>query len=728
MKKLNYFLLGLAGLTLASCSNDDLQAPADGTYQLTVNLPKDIATRAIGDDITAPQTLYYSVFQVEGTTKTLVESSSKDFGGATSTTLSLPLVKGNTYSIAFFSQATANKNTGVYTYTDGTVKVDYSQMTGSENSADGYDCFSANYTTDGAVAGAINETITLTRPVAQINWGTNDLTSAAVKQAFGDVKTNVQTTLQATVPNTFNVLTEEYGEAELVTLPAMALPSTNEAFPVSGYNYLAMQYVLADGTMTSNLKLSVTGQTNTAAEPIVISVDNAPLQTNYRTNIYGGLLTDQANFNVTLSSTWGGEYIYLDGVTATIPEINTTNKTVTVNEGTDLNGIAGIVNGSIPLPEGVQSADFAGYTITLSDDIDFKGEEFMGIGTATRTDSNISGTAFRGTFNGNGKTIKNVIISYDGDDSSTVAGFIPNLDGTGKLTNVTFEGVSIKGGKAKQAGIVGTLTNGATVSDVTVTSGTIESSGSSGAIVGRMIANGNVTNCKNGTGEGNGATITGSGNTGGIVGAAYYTKTGVSMKIENCYNYGDVNCSGVLVGGIAGLCAATVEGCYNYGNITGTSSGVGGIVGEAVSTGGVNNSVNYGTITGGQYVGGICGWLTYYGAPDYEVTSTIVLNGNTNYGEVSATNGAVGGILGMSQNGGIITNNTNEAPSLSAKGSVAGIAGSITHPGNNTQYNDGYIELTGNVNKTPLDKMTGNPISFIYNGVAADGSQSNTQN
>lgn len=307
MKKLNYLFLGLAGLAMASCSNDDLQGPADGTYQLTVNLPKDIATRAIGDQITAPQTLYYSLFQVnEDNENTLVETKSIDLAGATSTTLSLPLVKGNSYSIAFFSQATSNGNTGVYTYNtnDGTVAVEYSAINSTENYLDAYDCFSANYNT-GAVAGAINETITLTRPMAQINWGTNDLTSSAVKNVFGENGEDIVSSLSVNAYKTFNVLTgEPTGQAEPITISNIA-PSIEASFPIQGYNYLAMQYVLVPSD-SDTYELTLTSQKkDDESTKIEISVPNAPLQANYRTNIYGGLLTDQANFNIDLSSTWG---------------------------------------------------------------------------------------------------------------------------------------------------------------------------------------------------------------------------------------------------------------------------------------------------------------------------------------------------------------------------------------------------------------------------------------
>ena len=68
MKKLNYLLLGLAGLTMASCSQDDiLEVVADGNYQVTINLPANATTRAIGDNAYAASFLNYAIFDMNDT-------------------------------------------------------------------------------------------------------------------------------------------------------------------------------------------------------------------------------------------------------------------------------------------------------------------------------------------------------------------------------------------------------------------------------------------------------------------------------------------------------------------------------------------------------------------------------------------------------------------------------------------------------------------------------------
>ena len=405
MKKLNYLILGLAGLAMASCSNDDLQGPAEGTYQLTVSLPKDMGTRAIGDTPTN-QTLYYTLFQVDGDKTTVVDDPTGEagvpLGEDNQATLNLPLVKGYTYEIAFFACTATGLE--VYNYSEGELSVEYDNMKyGTGVAADAYDCF-AGMADLGQVSGSLSKNVELTRPVAQINWGSSDLSSPAVTSVFGS---NLQTALTVTVPSTLDILNNEYGEeTEEVTLPAAPAPEATEEFPVTGYSYLSMQYVLATKSMTSNLTLEVSNSGDAAVTPVKVTVDNAPLQANYRTNIYGALLTDQATLNVSLA-TWGDPAnnisLVWDGVTKTEPVISGDN--VYVQKPSDLAGLADMVNGTSG-----EAQNFEDMTILISADFDMAGADFPMIGSTTRSSSNASGTSFKGVFDGQGHTISNLVI------------------------------------------------------------------------------------------------------------------------------------------------------------------------------------------------------------------------------------------------------------------------------------------------------------------------------
>ena len=111
-----------------------------------------------------------------------------------------------------------------------------------------------------------------------------------------------------------------------------------------------------------------------------------------------------------------------------------------------------------------------GVTIVLTDDIDLEGQEWTPIGT--------KGNPFKGTFNGNGKTIKNLVItgynSYVGLFGNTVDGEIKNLvvenanvsgrlyvavvagqPYTSKYTNITVKGHVEVNGMAYVGGVCG---------------------------------------------------------------------------------------------------------------------------------------------------------------------------------------------------------------------------------------------------------------------------------
>ena len=148
MKKLNYLLLGMAGLAMASCSQNDIVGPAngDGNVQITVNLPGEAGTRTMGDGMTA-KVLKYAVYEpgTAANEATLLYEGEAPFGESLSTTLNLNLLKKN-YIVALFAQSEMSLNTadagadsnGVYDFDaeKQTITVNYGNMTSEENKSD----------------------------------------------------------------------------------------------------------------------------------------------------------------------------------------------------------------------------------------------------------------------------------------------------------------------------------------------------------------------------------------------------------------------------------------------------------------------------------------------------------------------------------------------------------------------------------------------------------------
>lgn len=98
---------------------------------------------------------------------------------------------------------------------------------------------------------------------------------------------------------------------------------------------------------------------------------------------------------------------------------------------------------------------FAGKTVVLAADIDLKNAAWTPIGTSTNQ--------FKGTFDGQNKTISNISANCPSMENVGLFGFTTNCT----LKNVTLENVDIKG-KKNVGGLAGTVYAGSTVENVTV--------------------------------------------------------------------------------------------------------------------------------------------------------------------------------------------------------------------------------------------------------------------
>ena len=282
-------MVAIASLLMlgTSCSSEEV-APVTGesAVTLSVTLPDGIQSRAFGDGTTAQK---LQMLVLDGETALPV------FTGADPTVLStdinltkqvtLRLAAGKTYKVVCWAAAEG----APYTFDPATrtVTANYEgALTGDEK----LDAFYAAQ--DITVTGNTTETVKLYRPFAQLNIGTNDL--AAAKAAGFDAKT-----VKVTVPTykSLNLVTGavEAGDPVAVSFGEGALP-TGETFPKAGYDYLSMNYLLmsADKQLV-DLEFTVKaadGSTRT------LPVSAVPVQRNYRTNIYGSLLTNSVNINV----------------------------------------------------------------------------------------------------------------------------------------------------------------------------------------------------------------------------------------------------------------------------------------------------------------------------------------------------------------------------------------------------------------------------------------------
>ena len=284
--------LTAAGLLLvSSCSNDEMMNQVgEGNVTFTLEVPACLSTRAFGDGQKALD-LTYAVYESGSKTPIIVSQNEVHFTDLKAN-VTLKLVNGKSYDFVWWAQS-PEASCYEFDAATQTVKVDY---TGIQTNDETRDAFFQHSTFK--VTGPVNETVRLYRPFAQVNFGTNDLDEVAVKAAFGEDYSALTTSLTATAYTSLNLFTEEATGEKAVTFAAAGIPA-DETFPVAGYDYLSMDYLL----MTKDQELqdiTFSVLENGTQEFNKISISNVPFQRNYRTNIFGQLLTSTNEYNIVI--------------------------------------------------------------------------------------------------------------------------------------------------------------------------------------------------------------------------------------------------------------------------------------------------------------------------------------------------------------------------------------------------------------------------------------------
>lgn len=305
MKKAIYSSLALgAVLALSSCASDEplINNQNDGSLSFTVSLPGQNTRFAEG---TTVDKLYYSVFDTEG--NLVLQNNQAWPAGSLTTTVTLQLVANYSYDIVFFADNSEAEGKG-YSYNAETAQ--FSVTYGQEMvNNDIFDAFVKNE--KGVVADGNAKSVTLTRPFAQLNIGTNDLTNAAVAK-YG--LSNFSSTLSIAKENVLSGINFLNGTTTTQTEDlSFAIPDFStlpeDAFPVSGYSYIEMNYLLVaptEGETANLINATYTINGKAAATVNTLNLASTPVRQNYRTNIYGSLLTTQNNFNVEINPAFEG--------------------------------------------------------------------------------------------------------------------------------------------------------------------------------------------------------------------------------------------------------------------------------------------------------------------------------------------------------------------------------------------------------------------------------------
>lgn len=381
-------MLAIAGMLFAtSCSQDELlNEPTTGDYvnaKFTISTPEGIGTRA-------------AVNVGEGTTVNYVACAVYDATGEEMPDLrqyrpinnktaeySIRLVKGQAYRVAFF--AYYGEDNGISDYYDMQYLTDI-KIKDAKSNIEHRDAFT-NYVDVTAQESmkAVEKPVTLYRPFAQLNLGAVAEDIEAAKKA-GVVVTNSKITVSNvyTEFDAYNNAIVAGAQSKEVTFTMNEIPGQdlyvdmdNDATTADeSFEYLALNYLLVGNAGSEKELTDVTFEWQTADNktnnPATV-FKNIPVQRNYRTNIIGYLLTNPAQFNITIDEKFEKpdyKLVYAGG-TAEHPEKLETvlekvgaekNPIIKVATGSYVSWTTGASHGSTPL---IDATNTVTETITI---------------------------------------------------------------------------------------------------------------------------------------------------------------------------------------------------------------------------------------------------------------------------------------------------------------------------------------------------------------------------
>ena len=467
--KFRFLALLALVLGLASCQNDpyglEVDSKGEAAVTLNVALPDD-ATRAAGADsakgaignvdLTNAYDIRYilEVYNLDGSLAKERMTEVKDT--EISASFSFRLVPGRDYKFVvwadFVNQGSDGKedlhyNTDAKTDAndDGlglrNVTVITDNWTVIDESRDAYTGFKVveNFSS----LSALTEPITLTRPFAKLRVVTNDIKEMiSVRPAEVKVKY-----FNTKFYDTFDAFSAEANINNLVDAPAnLTAILADDTYTGEEPEKTGVQTLFADyffGAVDDRVMFTMDVKDNGGRDlPQVTFNTNIPVKRNNLTTVYGPVLTDSNNITVTIKDAfengpdWNpGDDKYdveiWDGKSMTEPKKDAEGNYV-VNLASELAWLAAAVNGTLETRATVAPETFNGKTFKLTQDINLDFNEWTPIGNSTHP--------FQGTFDGQGHTIANLLITGNKSDVGLFG-----LTTVGEIKNLVVENAKVSG-------------------------------------------------------------------------------------------------------------------------------------------------------------------------------------------------------------------------------------------------------------------------------------------
>ncbi len=306
-------------LILSSCAADEPQPMnSSGQVVFSISLPAKIVTRF--SDAKGVTNLAYSVFYASDAKNdgpaSAIEFGSLSWDGLSDAVVSLDVLPNQEYAIVFFAyneEAMGDSKAYCYDASSAILSIDYDLVVPNN---DAYDAFFGVSIFDSNGGGKVE----LSRPFAQLNVGTDDMAWPIVSSYLGlnpendftgRLTVEGESGLARSVDFLRNVYEEQQQSVTFTTRNLCKAPVEGE-FPVKGYGYLNMNYLLMmpesnGGPGSTLVNASYTTSLSSGAIVNDISLAALPLRKNYSTNVYGSLLTARQEVEVSMESSFGGE-------------------------------------------------------------------------------------------------------------------------------------------------------------------------------------------------------------------------------------------------------------------------------------------------------------------------------------------------------------------------------------------------------------------------------------
>lgn len=302
MKRIFLMMLAVAGMAATSCerSFDDGGVAVGNEAKVSVNIEfPAMQTRAAYSDGTTATELQYAVFEKKNDVLKRIETYTVDSDNPEeihiSKQIEFQLVTGRTYQFVFWAAAPSegddwtNPYTVEFTEEGATMEVDYSKILANDERNDAF--FAS---VEKEITGDVQMSVELTRPFAQINIGTSDYEVAEDQECAPDLSQIVLNKAYTTLDLVTGAATGNNGD----TTFAFNDIDPSKKFPIDNYEYLAMTYVLASAEEEADYTVTFSYKEGADGDVTDRTVGSVPVRRNFRTNMFGQVLTSTASVNV----------------------------------------------------------------------------------------------------------------------------------------------------------------------------------------------------------------------------------------------------------------------------------------------------------------------------------------------------------------------------------------------------------------------------------------------